>query len=308
MVGENGEGELCVCVCRGWFLVCLMDNVVTRFCTRWVIRRSGFLLVVVRTFVKLVWPFFFLISIKSKAAAIRPQMKCVCLFFFFICREEVELEEEDAHLIISRWFIIFKSVEPLTEFYFGWLVCHLCNSSFSRLFPKYFSIWLTGTTTWRRNRRIGRGRARTTHVHARTDLWKGNTTRGEQRGGGGEGLLKLLPNSIFTCPSSSILDELVSGYFCRRRRYLIVTKQKKKKKKTTGPAHQQLNHTKLFFLLNGYVALCFVLSLFIFPFGHVANWRWGGGRDKEAFKKGGVGGNAKMIFFFLLFLLPLLLY
>ena len=34
MVVENGEGELCVCVCRGWFLVCLMDNVVTRFCTR----------------------------------------------------------------------------------------------------------------------------------------------------------------------------------------------------------------------------------------------------------------------------------
>ena len=23
-----------LCVCRGWFLVCLMDNVVTRFCTR----------------------------------------------------------------------------------------------------------------------------------------------------------------------------------------------------------------------------------------------------------------------------------
>ena len=207
---------------------------------------------------------------------------CVSLFFF-ICREEVELEEEDAHLIISRWFIIFKSVEPLTEFYFGWLVCHLCNSSFSRLFPKYFSIWLTGTTTWRRNRRIGRGRARTTHVHARTDLWKGNTTRGEQRGGGeGRGCWNcyqtrssLVPRRPFwmnSCPVIFAAADVI---------WLWRSKKKKKKNNRAGTSAAQSHKTLFCFKWLCCVVFC-VESL------HLSIWSCGKLAMRGGERQGGV--------------------
>lgn len=261
-------GGLCVCVCRGWFLVCLMDNVVTRFCTRWVIRRSGFLIVVVRTFVKLVWPFsflFFLISNKSNAAqpSARRWNVCVSLFFFYLSRGEKKI----LHIWLFRVdsFFFLKSRLSHWRNSVFWLVGlpPVQQQFLSRLFSKIFFEMANGHNNLKKKKQEDRAGPSSDHTRSRTHGFVKGQHNERRTGGGGGGCWNCYQTRSSLVPRRPFLMNSCPVIFAAAN--VVVWLWRSNRASTSAAAQSPQN--SFFFVLNGYVALCFVLSLFIFPFG-----------------------------------------